>query len=128
MLQLIPHGDGEAPARDQDARHLAQRLPAVAEEHQAELADHRVERTVIERQRFRAALAKVDARRELTGDRDHSGIEVERRDRSTGPHSRSGLAGHDARATGDVEDALAGTNPRGLDAVYGANDANRIGT
>ena len=62
VLERIANRHGKAAAGPQHALHLAQRGDTIVEEHQAELADDRVEARVGERQRLGAAVVPFDVR------------------------------------------------------------------
>jgi hypothetical protein len=120
-VETAPHRDRHASAGREDAQHLAQRLAPVAEEHQAELADDRVERTLLEGQRLGATLAPFDTAREASGDRQHSRIEVQADDGARRAHALRRLAREHARPARDVEHALAA-----LDASLGDHARRKL--
>jgi len=55
LLQRCPDRDGQPPTRSEYPRHLPQGSRPILEEHQPELAGHRVEAAARERQRLRSA-------------------------------------------------------------------------
>ncbi|MFN8452183.1 MAG: hypothetical protein U0521_27205 [Anaerolineae bacterium] len=82
------------------------------EEHQPELAHHRVEAARLERQDFRFALPPLDLWCFSRGDRQHVIVQVETHDRAARPDAPGGSAGENARTARNVEDTLTGLKLR----------------
>ena len=106
-LEGLPHRHRHAAARRQDPRHLPKRPGAIPEEHQAELADDRVERGVREGQGLGRPFPPLDGRSQPLGHREHPPPGVQARHRPFAPHAPGRLPGQDPGAAGHVQHPLA---------------------
>jgi hypothetical protein len=61
MVERVAHGDRQSPARPQHAYHFPKGSVPVLEEHEAELAGHRIETFVWEWQRLGPSIPPLDA-------------------------------------------------------------------
>jgi hypothetical protein len=107
VFERIPDRHRDPSRRGRHARHLAQRLHAVLEEHQAELTDDDFERPVGERQRLRRPLLPFDFGRETRRHGEHAVIGIHAGDAPSVGRSRTRFDREDTGAAGDVEHALA---------------------
>ena len=103
MRHVVPDRDHQPPTGAQHAPHLSQRRRAVLEEHQAELAGHRVKGRIVEGQAFGAAFTPLDPGSGAACHCEHAGVAVE----PDHPALRAGAmrqrASQRAGAAGDVE-------------------------
>lgn len=124
----VPHRDGEMPARLQDPAHLPKRRPPIAEEHHAELADHRIERIVRVRKRLGGTLPPFHLRGQSPCDLEHAWLRIETTDARPGsPRRRSA-----SRASTPVPQARSRTAwplaTRAASQTAGLQGANSAGT
>jgi len=116
-LEQVPDLDGHGPAGGGHPGHLAQGADPVGEEHQPRLAEHGVERPVLERQVGRVGLVPLDAGAQPPGHGQHALVEVGAGDPAAAAHPVGGRPCHHPGAAGHVEHGLAGRDRGRLDQV-----------
>jgi len=91
-LQRLPDGDGDPTAMNQDPFHLAKRCTSIREEHQAELAEYRVEGVLVVGERLCDAFLPSGARFQAFGYDEHPGIRIDASHGSLGTYARHHLS------------------------------------
>src|SRR5512133_445143 len=132
MAKISGAGPGTSTSVRPDGartRRISRNAPrAVGEELQSELAQHKVEGSVGERERVGGCLVPGDRRtagQRGPSDRQHPGVDVDTGDRALGPGTLGSHPGHDSRPAGDVQYPLAGPDPGDVDQSVGQWPADR---
>ncbi|MEM9611090.1 MAG: hypothetical protein AAGA99_27030, partial [Actinomycetota bacterium] len=113
-FEARPDRHGDPAPRPHHATQLSERGSPILEEHQTELADRGIDRIVVERQPLGCALAPVDARSPVASHTEHAAVEVDADDVARGADTLGRNPGRDTGPAGDIDDALALVEQRGV--------------
>ncbi len=113
-VQIAPDCDGDFAGGAEHTVHFAHGRESICEEHEPELAYHRIKAVVRIRQALRQSLPPIKRRCEFAGDCNHAGVCIDAGDESTGSNQGANGARQNTAPTCNVEHTLVLTNARSI--------------